>query len=45
MTMSLTLPLTAYKLLALLAKKLVKLDSAVVSMGFSEALSSFSHFS
>ena len=33
------------KKLALLAKKLVKLDFAVVSMGFSEALSSFSHFS
>ena len=32
-------------LLATLARKLVKLDSAVVSMGFSEALSSFSHFS
>ena len=33
------------KKLAPLAKKLVKLDFAVVSMGFSEALSSFSHFS
>ena len=33
------------KRLAPLAKKLVKLDSAVVSMGFSGALSSFSHFS
>ena len=32
------------KRLAPLAKKLVKLDSAVVSMGFSGALSSFSHF-
>ena len=32
------------KKLAPLAKKLVKLDSAVVSVGFSEALSSFSHF-
>ena len=33
------------KRLAALAKKLVKLHSAVVSMGFSGALSSFSHFS
>ena len=33
------------KRLAPLAKKLVKLDSAVVLMGFSGALSSFSHFS
>ena len=33
------------KKLAPLAKKLVKLDFAVLSMGFSEALSSFSHFS
>ena len=33
------------KKLATLTKKLVKLDFAVVSMGFSEALSSFSHFS
>ena len=32
------------KKLAPLAKKFVKLDFAVVSMGFSEALSSFSHF-
>ena len=33
------------KKLAPLTKKLVKLDSAVVSMGFSGTLSSFSHFS
>ena len=33
------------KKLAPLAKKLIKLVFAVVSMGFSEALSSFSHFS
>ena len=33
------------KKLAPLAKKLLKLDSLLVSMGFSEGLSSFSHFS
>ena len=43
--LSLAWPLRDLKRLAPLAKKLVKLDFAVVSMGFSEALSSFSHFS
>ena len=38
-------PASRTKKLVPLAKKLVKLDFAVVSMGFSEALSSFSHFS